>query len=360
MKVGIISIFDNNNHGNRLQNYALQQVLLRYADQVVTIKNKPFYGKANRLVRMLPIAENVLFNRLLGKRRRARIVAFTNKHVTTGKGCYWYDRGNVTLKEADRCDLYCAGSDQVWNPTMGRGGNLDYLGFAPSEVTFSYAASFGLDELPVQACPAARDGIQHIRSLSVREDAGAEIVRDLTGRTDVQVLVDPTLLLTVEEWDRILTMPKAPVPQNYVLAYYVGQLSEERRQRLAEHAYHMGCELIDVMDPESPFYALGPDELVWLIKHARLVCTDSFHGSVFSFLYRKPLAIFVRQGKGPDMGSRLRTLVSKFSLEACVAVEDVLPEYDPQPDYSAGYAALAAEREKSKAFLDRVFEEYKG
>ena len=60
------------------------------------------------------------------------------------------------------------------------------------------------------------------------------------------------------------------------------------------------------------------------------------------------------------MGSRLRTLVSKFSLEACLATEDVLPEYDPQPDYSAGYAALAVEREKSKAFLDRVFEEYKG
>lgn len=360
MKVGIISIFDNNNHGNRLQNYALQQILLRYADQVVTIKNKPYYGKSNRLVRMLPISENVLFNRLLGKHRRARIVAFTNKHVNTGKGCYWYDRGDVTLKQEDQCDLYCAGSDQVWNPTMGRGGNLDYLGFAPSEATFSYAASFGLDELPVQARPAARDGMQHIRSLSVREDAGAEIVKDLTGRTDAQVLVDPTLLLTVEEWDQILTMPKGPVPQKYVLAYFVGKLSSERKQLLSQRAYDMGCQLIDVMDPQSPFHAVGPDELVWLIKYARLVCTDSFHGSVFSFLYGKPLAIFARQGKGPDMGSRLKTLVSKFSLEACVASEKVLPEYDPQPDYSAGYAALAAEREKSKAFLDRVFEEYKG
>ena len=360
MKVGIISIFDNNNHGNRLQNYALQQVLLRYADQVVTIKNKPYYGKANRFARMLPIAESVLFNRLLGMHRRARIVGFTNKYVTAGKGCYWYDRGDVTLKEADQCDLYCAGSDQVWNPTMGRGGSLDYLGFVPSERTFSYAASFGVEELPVEHRPAARDGMQHIRYLSVREDAGAEIVKDLTGRTDAQVLVDPTLLLTVEEWDRVAVMPKAPVPQKYVLAYYVGKLSEERRKLLAERAYDMGCQLIDVMDPEGPFYALGPDELVWLIKHAQLVCTDSFHGSVFSFLYGKPLAIFARQGKGPDMGSRMKTLVSKFSLEDCVAAEDVLPEYTAQPDYSAGYAALEAEREKSKTFLDRVFEEYKG
>ena len=89
MKVGIVTVFDNNNQGNRLQNYALQQVLLRYADEVVPMKNKPWYSKKSRIARMLPLAESVFFNRLLGMERRARLVEFSNRYVKLSRGCYW-------------------------------------------------------------------------------------------------------------------------------------------------------------------------------------------------------------------------------------------------------------------------------
>lgn len=355
MKVGIVTIFDNNNHGNRLQNYALQQALLRYTDEVVTMKNKPWYSKKSRIARMLPLAESAFFNRVLGMERRARIVEFTGRHVRLSRSCYWYDKADQAPKKADRCDLYCAGSDQVWNPTMGRGGSFDYLQFAPPERTFSYAASFGIDEIPEKFRDAVATGLNHIQHISVREDAGKKIVEELTGRTDAQVLVDPTMLLTCQEWDRVIAKPKALVPENYLLAYFLGGVSQERRAAIVQRAEELGCELVEVMNPDSPLYAVGPEGFVWLIKHARYICTDSFHGSVFSFLYGKPFAVFARTGKGPDMGSRIKTFMEKFSLQSCAAAGDTLPEYCAQPDYAVGYAALEVERERSKAFLDNVF-----
>jgi hypothetical protein len=355
MKVGIVTIFDNNNHGNRLQNYALQQILLRYTDQVVTMKNKPWYSEKSRIARMLPLAESAFLNRVLGMERRGRIVEFTNRHVRLSRSCYWYDKDGQAPKKADRCDVYCIGSDQIWNPTMGRGGSFDYMTFAPSERIFSYAASFGIDEIPEEYQNAVAAGLNHIKHISVREDAGKRIVETLTGRTDAQVLVDPTMLLTKEEWDQVIAMPKAQVPENFLLTYFLGGVSEERRAAIMERAEQLGCELVEVMNPNSPFYAVGPHEFVWLIKNAKYICTDSFHGSVFSFLYGKPFAVFARTGKGPDMGSRLKTFMDKFSLQACAAVETAMPEYCAEPDYSTGYAALEMEREKSKLFLDNVF-----
>ena len=360
MKVGIVTVFDNNNHGNRLQNYALQQVLAHYANQVVTMKNKPWYSKKSRIARMLPLAESAFLNRVLGMERRAKIVEFTNRHIQLSRGCYWYDKCGQAPKKADCCDVYCAGSDQIWNPTMGRRGTFDYLMFAPAERTFSYAASFGIDEIPEQYRSAVAEGLKHIRHISVREDAGKQIVEGLTGRTDAQVLVDPTMLLSREDWDRVIARPKGNVPPKYLLTYFLGKVSDSRSCAIRARAEELGCELIEIMDPQSPFHAVGPDEFVWLIKNATYICTDSFHGSVFSFLYGRPFAVFAREDKGPDMGSRMKTLMAKFSLEHCAAQGNALPAYDAAPNYEIGYAALEAERAKSKAFLDDVFREIKG
>lgn len=357
MKVGIVSIFDNNNYGNRLQNYALQRAMANYADQTVTFKNKPFFSGKSRLARMLPLAESVTLNRILGMERRAQMVRFTRRYIPTSRGCYWYDQEHTRLKGADCCDLYCAGSDQVWSPACGRWGMFSYLGFAQPERTFSYAASFGIDRIPPEHQEAVRRGLQHIRHISVREDAGRRIVEELTGRTDVQVLVDPTMLLSAEEWDEIAVPPRAAVPQRYVLTYFLGEVSERRREAVREKARTMGCEIIELMDPDSPFHNIAPDEFVYLIRGAALVCTDSFHASVFSFLYQRPLAIFDRKGSGSNMGSRLETLAVKFSLTHCLAVGDEMPVVPEQADYAAGHAALEAERQKADAFLRQVFQE---
>ena len=337
MKIGIVSIFDNENMGNRLQNYALQQVLKGFANQVITFKNKPKPASLKeQLKRQNPLAESVVVNRFVGKTRKAQLLRFNKKYIPTTKTMYWNNQEQATIKEQDRCNYYCAGSDQVWNPLIGR-GSFDFLDFAPSERTFAYAASFGIDEIPEANRQAVATGLKHIRHISVREDAGKKIVEDLTGRTDAQVLVDPTMLLTREDWDQVIKCPKTAVPDRYLLTYFLGRISPERREVMAQRARQMDCQLIEVMDPGSPFYAVGPDEFIWLIKHAQLIFTDSFHGSVFSFLYDRPFAVFSREGKGADMGSRINTLVEKFSLQDHVATGNVLPIGCDEHNYSVGY-----------------------
>lgn len=357
MRVGIISQFSSENIGNKLQNYALQQTILEYADSVVTIKNKPMAKNASEYLRWFTFAaESVFINELLGKYRKSEVLRFHRKYIRdTGKS-YVLNKHYSSLRKRDHCHLYCAGSDQVWKPNSGRAGVLHYLGFAPYDATFSYAASFGVDRIPDEYVEDVRRGLQHIKFISVREDAGKRIVEELTGRTDVQVLVDPTMLLTTQEWDRVATIPKYRVPEKYILTYFLGSVSQERRNAIEEKAAQMDCQIVELMDKNSPYYVTGPGEFVYLIKRAALVCTDSFHGSVFSFLYGRPLAIFDREGSAEDMSSRIRTLSDKFHLESCLVTDNRIPDMW-EADYSAGYGVLAEEREKSKAFLDMVFQE---
>ena len=355
MKVGIVTIYDTDNMGNRLQNYALQQVLLQYADQVVTLRNKPASGsKLSDWKRMSRLAEIPMLARLQKNLRKAKILQFNHRYIRLTRKCYWYNRGTSSLLPEDSCDLYCAGSDQIWNPDLERSDLFSFMGFAPAEQTFSYAASFGISQIPEGHAEAVRAGLDHVAHISVREASGRDIVRDLTGRTDAQVLIDPTMLLTAQAWEPILQRPDAALPGEYVLMYFLGGVSEERRAAIQAAADALGCPVLDIMDPGSPYYHIGPAEFLYLIRNARMMCTDSFHGSVFSFLWQRSLAIFPRDGG--SMGSRIKTFADTFCLEDHTVQNEQVPQELLQPaDYSRGYAILEEERKRSHAFIGNVF-----
>lgn len=356
MKTGIISIFDNTNIGNRLQNYALQYTILQYADRVISIRNNWREKSVIRKIKQ-KLSGNTQILKIAGKKRQHEIALFSDRYIHSSKSIYKFQDRLLSLESKDVCDLYCAGSDQIWNPTIGRSGMFNYLGFAERDRTFSYAASFGIDHIPEEYVAGVRKGLEHIKFISVREDAGKCIVEELTGRTDVYVHVDPTMLLTAEEWDKVSKRPKQRLPEKYILTYFLGDVSEERKTVLRNKADELGCELVELMDKNGPYYNNGPSEFLYLIKHAAMVCTDSFHGSVFSFLYERPFVIFDRAGNGENMSSRLETLCSKFGLEYCMARGDEIPELSMTPDYSEGFAVLETERKRSNDYFKMVFEE---
>lgn len=358
MKIGIVTPFDSRNFGNRLQNYALQQVLGEYADQVVTIKNKPAPPEGGkRLCRSSPLAESVMVNALLGEKRKAAILRFNRDHLEITGKTYWCDHPCTHLRRQDVCDWYCAGSDQIWNPNLHRDGGFNYLTFAPQMRTFSYAASFGVAGIPEEKADAVRKGLNHIRFLSLREEAGKDLAQTLTGRKDIRVLPDPVLLLTKEQWAAVEKPPKKPLPEGYMLTYFLGAVSPGRRKALSLAAEKENLEILDLMDPASPFYAIGPGEFLYLISRAKLVCTDSFHGSVFSFLYGCPLLLFSREGEGSEMESRMDTLVKTYHLEACQVKENCLRVIPKAADYRMGYDALERERRRAREFLEEIFRE---
>lgn len=354
MKVGIVTLFDNNNFGNRLQNYALQEILLKYADDVITIKNK-FYPKKikEKIFRISPFAESVLVNRICGKKRKAAILKFSSEHIKTTKKCYFYDKKYNTCPE--NCDYYCAGSDQIWNPELGRIDGFNYLDFSPYERNFSFSASFGADNIDTKYHKYIKKGISNIKNISLRENNGINIIKKSGIINEATILIDPTLYVDEKQWCKVSSKPNNISNEKYMLLYFLGGISNNRKQKINEFAKLKKVRVIDILDKKSKLYNIGPSEFLYLIKNASLVCTDSFHASVFSFIFEVPLAIFDREGQHSNMGGRLTNLAEKFGLQRCFAKNDTIPDDVWNADYSFGKEILKDERKKVDKFLNKVF-----
>lgn len=347
-RVGIITINDNNNYGNRLQNYAVQQILKKIDIEPITLKNEPATNTKNKyLLRKIKSFFNKgSYSKILGRKQCFedfnQNIKFSLKKVTPYSKSIEYN-------------CFVAGSDQVWNPNFGRLRDVDLLSFAKPEQRIAFSASFGISELPKKYKNKARKELEKFKSISVREDRGKEIVEELTGRKDVEVLVDPTMLLTAEEWDKVAKKPEQLQTDKYILNYFLGELSERRKKEIERVAKENNCEVINILDKNSPYYQTGPSEFLYLEKNAFLICTDSFHSSVFAILYNRPFVVFDREDSIVKMNSRLDTLLKKFKLEDRWYNDKIIEE-QLQVDYKEAYKILEKERKKSKEFLKKVIE----
>lgn len=343
MKAGILTIIDNDNYGNRLQNYAVQNVLLKEFDNIETIKNDAFSNTREKylLRKIRNISKNNTYsnnpNRKKNFQEFNRYINFSKKKVTA-------------FSKNVKYDICFVGSDQVWNPFIKRLREVDLLSFIATSKRISFSASFGINELPKEYHKKLKKEISKFKAISVREEAGKEIIKDVVGRKDVEVLVDPTMLLTAEEWDKVSTKPKMLKSNKFILNYFLGDLSEKRKKEIDKVAKENNCEVINILDKNSPFYECGPSEFLYLEKNAFLICTDSFHSSVFAILYKRPFLVFDREDNTISMNSRLETLLSKFKLED-QKYKNKITKKDLKCDYIESYKILEKERKKSIEWL---------
>ena len=302
-KIGIITIFDENNYGNRLQNYATQEVLKSLNFDVETINN--FNNKANS--EYFEKMKNILPG------RREKFLDFNNENLKITKELIIHDE--VPEKFHERYDYFVIGSDQIWNHEFyDRFSDFCFATFAPKEKRVSFSASFGISNVPENAYNKyAR--LNELKAISVREDAGKKIVERITERNDCVVLLDPTMMLSADKWSSVMKKPEMLKNDKSILKYFLGNVSKERNDEIERFAKEHDCEIIDVLDKES-FYATGPSEFIYLIKNSFLVLTDSFHSCVFSIIFDRPFLIFERDEDGMrDMNSRIDTLLQKFELK---------------------------------------------
>ena len=353
-KIGIITINDNNNYGNRLQNYAVQKVMNKINMDVETLKNNDILNykfidnlDANRRKIIFHLKK---IKRALKINKRKILFLNFNHNIKFSKKYYCNN-----IKELEKYSYLIVGSDQVWNPKFNRLSDVELLDFDISTVKISFAASFGISELPEQYKEKTAKALKDFKAISVREEAGKKIVEELTGRKDVQVLVDPTMLLTAEEWDNISKKPKQLKTDKYILNYFLGELSEERKEEINRVAKENDCEVINILDKNSPFYQTGPSEFLYLEKNAFLICTDSFHSSVFAILYNRPFVVFEREDKLVNMNSRIETLINKFNLQNRKFTGKITEE-NLQHDYKEAYEILEKERQKSNEFLKKALD----
>ena len=177
----------------------------------------------------------------------------------------------------------------------------------------------------------------------------------LTQRRDIQVLIDPTMMLTSNDWDKVIMKPEQAINKKYILKYFLGNISKDKNDEINRIAKENDCEIIDISDKNSPFYQTGPSEFLYLEKNAFLICTDSFHSCVFAILYNVPFIVFNREHNGTSMNSRITTLLLKFQLENRY-YKGKINNQILQADYTIAYKILEKERKKSLDFLKKALD----
>lgn len=371
-RVGILTILDHTNYGNRLQNLAMQELLAGLGCQGETIR----YVQAGRISpkdRLLELGMLRRLNRcrkampggesreeLLARARRDAVWAFDRKYIRMSRQVILADRVPAGLPSA--YDWFVAGSDQVWNPHfMGIAAPLPsiaYLTFVPGEKRLAIAPSFGVAQLPPETAEMAARYLKEFRFLSVREEDGQTLIKELTGR-DCPVFPDPTLLVDPALWDRLLEGRKPPRSGGYVLAYFLGRVSSKRRAFIEGYAAEAGLEVLWMNDISSPdSYAWGPLEFLNAIKHCSAFFTDSFHGCVFSLLFRRQFFALGREDDTADMSGRMATLLNMAGLaERAVTAGKPLPPAITPEAFDRVHQILARRRGESTALLKNVLEE---
>ena len=347
-KVGIVTIF-NSNYGNRLQNYALQESLKKMGVDVETIRNVSLLNKKKNNFEYILRNIKYLFKKddfNDGKDREKYFKEFNN-NIEVSKFCFnWFN-----LKKIKKYDMFIVGSDQVWNPTIGRLTRYDLVTFS-NKPKFSYAASFGISELSDEFYrKLVVENLRKYKKISVREEAGKQILTDLGLKS--KVVLDPTMLLSDDEWRIVSKKPEQYSGKKYILNYFLGELAPEYKKIINDYAEKHNLEIINILDNKDKYYFTGPSEFLYLEEHAELICTDSFHSSVFSILFNRPFVVFDRNQKGfNNMNSRIDTLLDTFELkERKYKNGKKLDDYI-EYDYTQSYDILNKKKKESMTFLE--------
>jgi hypothetical protein len=334
-RIGIHTIIDYVNYGNRLQNYAAQEILKSLGYEVESIVNYPTKpiekGLAftlKRIINALKLSPLTLTNKAWGKlvdrkkkpiydacqRAKAKsFKAFSDKYIVESD--FTLRLNNIPDNLNNRYDFVVVGSDQIWNPNIRYGSSLDFLSYVSKEKRIALAPSFGVSVIPDEFKERYSNYLNDMAFLSVREEKGAELIQTLCGR-NAEVLVDPTLVLKSENWLKLATSAKNKPNKKYLLTYFIGEVSSKRLKLLRKMATENQLELVMMNSlHDTDRYDADPAEFLDYIRSASLVCTDSFHCIIFSMHFQSPFVVFDREGKSAPMGSRIDTLLRKFKFE---------------------------------------------
>lgn len=303
--VAIMTYHRAYNYGAALQAYATVKYLKDAGFEPLIIdycpNNYQGYGTFRNLFNdvsnmnsMFPIRVAKAFLKSLGNRKRISTFDkfIDNEMPLTNKRYYSCQELKDDLPEAD---IYCSGSDQVWNNYYTKKFDPSFfLAFTPNDSTcISIASSFGKESFNEVDSAFIKDHLSKYTYLSVRETSGIKLLREL-GYSDVDLMLDPTLLVSADAWSGFA---KETAEESYVLLYQLHGDSDTAKYA-REYAKQHGMKIKSIIT--MPYQSkpgchniIAPDvhEWVGLFKGASCVFTDSFHGTVFSLVFNKPVAV---------------------------------------------------------------------
>lgn len=323
MKINIITQPLFSNYGGILQNYALQEVLRRFGHEPLTINVPPRDVRKREWKDYVKSVRN-LISRLQGnyaspflnphtfavKERELSFPQreFINRYINKIdiKAPF-----NPEIEAECPADLWIVGSDQVWRPWCNRYIENEFFDFLDDNTPrIAYAASFGTDkwEIPKDKIPRIKDLAKKFKAISVREKSGVRLCKDYLDVEAVHVL-DPTMLLKAEDY--LKHTKETDYPQGEYIAAYILDINPRKTKALKEISKEKGLNIQNVGQMRKDRYD-SVESWLATIANAQYVVTDSFHGTVFSILFNRPVKILGNNLRG---NTRIESLLSSLSLE---------------------------------------------
>lgn len=374
MKIGIITFNSAHNYGAVLQAWALQEYLKNEGHQVEVINYRlpatdnlykifkprnPFkHGKLNKAIHALQYIKKMKTEPDRARKYR-EFERFINHTLNTTEPITKF--GDLNKANFDY-DIMIAGSDQIWNGGLTKGVNPAYLlAFGKEDIKrVSYAASIGRDEIPEVEHTLFQRYLRNFDYISVREEKAKEAVAKLTDKP-VSVVLDPTLLLDREMYDRLKKDPKVNQDYIYVHNVHLKKIDKRLNMMAEEVSKRTGLPIIhnredyNFTNELKKFAGGSPEEFIGYIANAKYVIANSFHATVFSIIYHRDF-ITIPHFQNPE---RMRHLLDSLGIVShLIADIHELPEdlAELNIDYDKVEKARLSLREESVKFLKNAME----
>lgn len=380
IKIGILTFHYSNNYGAVLQALSLQKAVETMGYDVEIINFVPYSYRSTNIINNLGISKNLFKNKVKDLNViniYKKICIMKNNSAAITHKFNLFRKKQMKLSEQvdensletilENYDAIIVGSDQVWNPSQRKRPEY-FLNFGDSfkGKKISYAADSTVKEINGEDVDTLKKSLNFFSSISVRNEHSFDFVKAITNK-EADIVADPTIIYDFQsENDSIENK------EDYILTYVLGKEIEGTHIKALEKIKKVYGNLpvysikIPTMNFEvskyadKVFYDLEPNEWVRMIKNAKFIYTDSFHGVIFSLKYHKPFLAYytekMRATRFIDLGKRYN--IEKYIVQNVVEVE-VKESIKIEPNFKAIDNLLGEHKQYSLEFLEKVLREFK-
>ena len=344
MKIAIITFHWATNYGAVLQAFALQKYLSKQEHYVEVIDYYPDKYRKNLLNAFRTKHPSAVPGRIKEIRKEKAVALFRIKTIIKTRH---FNNSKKLNAISESFDCFICGSDQIWNPSFtqfgeGKPSFAYFLGFvSDNKIIASYAGSFGVTRYPEHLIKAIGDKFKRFDFISVREKTAIDIIKEC-GINNAYLVPDPTLLLDYQDYLPFLVESVHDKP--YIFSYMLHGMNLIQDNETAQYLKKSGY---DIIEPNN--YTV--EQWLTAIYGAEIVITNSFHGIVFSILFRKKFVALTIKDSG--MNDRIHTLLDRLGLDDRL-YKGTTTNFDSEINWDDVHARLENFREEGYEYLEMV------